>query len=92
MAIVAWPYSGLRFYTVKDNKRYLLKERPQALKFMLSWHTFDLRIAGNAMIAGKLNKAVSILTQRSLVTRLGDPCFTSNPCDIWKPALKLLLL
>ena len=46
-------------------------------KFSIS----NARIAGNATIAGKLNKTVSISTQRSLVTNLCDPCVASDPCD-----------
>ena len=41
----------------------------------------NARIAGNATIAGKLNKTVSISTQRSLVTKLCDPCVTRDACD-----------
>ena len=39
----------------------------------------NTRIAGNATIAGKLNQAVSISMQRSLVTNLCYPCVTSDP-------------
>ena len=44
-------------------------------------------IAGNATIAGKLNKKVSISTQRPLVTKLCDPCVTSDPCHYMEARL-----
>ena len=41
----------------------------------------SVTIAGNATIAGKLNKTVFTSTQRPLVTKLCDPCVASDPCD-----------
>ena len=46
-------------------------------------------MAGNATIAGKLNKTVSISMQRSLVTNLCDPRVTSDPCDKMETKLNL---
>ena len=50
----------------------------------------NTRIAGNATIAGKLNKTVSISTQRSLVTNLCYPCVASDPCDQMETRLYIM--
>ena len=49
-------------------------------------------MAGKATISGKLNKTVSISTQRSLVTNLYDPRVTSDPCDHMETGLDIKIL
>ena len=55
--------------------------RISAIAEIENFSASNARIAGNTTIAGKLNKTVSISTQRSLVTKLCDPCVTRDPCD-----------